>query len=337
MPINEDIINQLLSKVDNIESILRPQLPKMDFAAESYAHIEDLKTTGRENTACSYKRSLDRFLKFVKMSQIDICEIKKPLILSFYEHLRNTVSLDCAKAYCVDLRVLYNYCTRYLDTAPNPFKNINLRRQLRRRSRSLTASDILKIYNAHNLPKNTELARRTFLLSFCLCGINFADLYDMKPPKEGILHYYRKKTASRRDDQAEQYLKLSDTAAAIAAPMVAKSGEYWLDWHERNKQEKSFVKRINNGLKDLAKRLKITVPLSTYYARHSFATIARNDLHIDIFDVAECLNHTPPSNTIDFIYIRKDPMKASRIAEKVQSFVFSSAAVVSGENCLTAC
>lgn len=295
----------------------------MDFVSESRAHIDELKAQGRTNTAESYRRSLNRFLDYTKMSQIQICDLKKPLILAFFEHIRNTVSLDAAKAYCVDLRVLYNHCTRYLDTAPNPFKNINLRRALRRRSRTLTVSDLQKIYNAQHLPKNLDLARRCFLLSFCLCGINFQDLWNMRPPSNNVLHYYRAKTTNRRDDRAEQYIRISDTAAQLAAPMVAADGGFWLDWHTRNTTEKSFVKRINNALKDLAKRLKISVPLSTYYARHTFATIARNDLHIDIFDVSECLNHTPPSNSINFVYIRKDPFKASDIADRVVNYALN--------------
>ena len=323
MPNNQEnsVLQNLYSELLSIKTLLQPQLPSMDFAAESLAHIAELKAAGRINTADSYRRSLNRFLDYLKTSQIQICDIKKPLILAFFEHIRNTVSLDAAKAYCVDLRVLYNHCTRFIDTAPNPFKNINLRRALRRRARTLTISDLQKIYRADRLPKALDLARRCFLLSFCLCGINFQDLWNMQPPKNGILHYYRAKTTNRRDDRAEQYLKVNDTAAALAAPMAAPTAApYWLDWHQRNRTEKSFVKRINAGLKELARRLKISVPLSTYYARHTFATIARNDLHIDIFDISECLNHTPPSNAIDFVYIRKDPFKASDIADRVVSY-----------------
>lgn len=323
----DNILTSLYAEIHNIKSLLSPQLPDMDFVAESLAHIDELKAQGRTNTADAYRRSLSRFLDYTKMSQIQIADIKKPLILAFFEHIRNNVSLDAAKAYCVDLRVLYNHCTRYLDAAPNPFKNINLRRALRRRSRTLTASDLQKIYNAQHLPKHLDLARRCFLLSFCLCGINFADLWNMCPPSDNILHYYRAKTTNRRDDRAEQYIRISDTAAQLAAPMVAADGGFWLDWHTRNHTEKAFVKRINNALKDLAKRLKISVPLSTYYARHTFATIARNDLHIDIFDVSECLNHTPPSNSIDFVYIRRDPFKASDIADRVVKYALNLSSV----------
>lgn len=320
---NSEVLQRLFAEIQDIKSLVAPQLPSMDFVAESLAHIEELRAAGRTNTAESYRRSLNRFLAFTKLSQIQICDVKKPIILAFYEHIRQNVSLDAAKAYCVDLRVLYNHCTRYLDAAPNPFKNINLRRALRRRARTLTVSDLQKLYFANNLPRKLDLARRAFLLSFCLCGINFADLWNMAKPAGNVLHYYRAKTASRRDDKAEQFLKISDTAAALAAPMVARSGAFWLDWHTRNVSEKSFVKRINNALKDLAKHLKIAVPLSTYYARHTFATIARNDLKIDIFDVSECLNHQPPSNAIDFVYIQKDPFKASNIAEMVVNFAFN--------------
>lgn len=325
MPINEDIARELLAKINAIEKAVIPSVPDFDFIEVSRRHIQQLRDEGRTNTAGAYSRSLNSFCTFLNSTRIAICDIKSDIISAYFEHIRKTISLDCAKAYCVDIRVLYNHALRAYDAAPNPFKRLNLRRSLRRFSRSLTVSDIQKMFNAHDLPEAADFARRCFLLSFCLCGINICDLYTMQPPKNNILHYYRQKTTNRRDDKAEQYIKITATAAELAAPMLDKTGKYWLNWHNYNRQEKNLLKRINKGLKDLSKCLNINVRLSTYYARHTFATIARNDLKYDIFDVAECLNHTPPSNAIDFVYIKPDPMKASRIAAAVVAYALGVA------------
>jgi hypothetical protein len=59
-------------------------------------------------------------------------------------------------------------------------------------------------------------------------------------------------------------------------------------------------------LKNVAEALEIDVPLSIYYARHSWATIARNKCRISKSDVDECLNHVIPENRIADTYIEKD-------------------------------
>jgi len=56
--------------------------------------------------------------------------------------------------------------------------------------------------------------------------------------------------------------------------------------------------------KFIAEALNISESISTYYARHSWATIARNDCNVSKSDIAECLNHS--TNTITDIYIKKD-------------------------------
>jgi integrase len=60
-------------------------------------------------------------------------------------------------------------------------------------------------------------------------------------------------------------------------------------------EHKIFLSNINNGLKNLAFACGLDVDLSTYYARHSWATIARNKCNISKSDIDECLNHIDPT------------------------------------------
>jgi len=46
--------------------------------------------------------------------------------------------------------------------------------------------------------------------------------------------------------------------------------------------------------------------ISTYYARHSWATIARKKCKISKSDVDECLNHVVPENKMADVYVEKD-------------------------------
>ncbi|MCL2311949.1 MAG: hypothetical protein FWC41_05610, partial [Firmicutes bacterium] len=101
--------------------------------------------------------------------------------------------------------------------------------------------------------------------------------------------------------------------------------ENLFDFCHRYSTFQNFVKSVNLGLKTIAKTLKIDESISTYYARHSWATIARNDCNISKSDIAECLNHS--TNTITDIYIKKDWKTIDVANRKVINFVFREKSV----------
>ena len=59
-----------------------------------------------------------------------------------------------------------------------------------------------------------------------------------------------------------------------------------------------------------------------YSARHSWATIARNDLNIDKWTVHEGLNHVDNATKITDIYIKKDFARINEANKKVIEYVF---------------
>jgi hypothetical protein len=66
------------------------------------------------------------------------------------------------------------------------------------------------------------------------------------------------------------------------------------------------------------------VALSTYYARHSWATIARNKCKISKSDIGECLNHADPDRKTADVYIEKDWSFIDEANRKVISYVFGT-------------
>lgn len=324
MSINEDVLLSMLDKINSIEAAVAPQLPDINFYNKCREYIQLLQAEGRTNTAICYNRSLQRFINYSKTT--DLRAINRKLINDFFEYISQTVSPDAAKAYVIDIRALFRHITKFMSNAPNPFVGLNLRRKLYRIHRYITVQELRRLAQAQNLPPLAQFARDAFIISFSLCGINICDLFAIKPPEDNILHYYRQKTTRRRDDQAEQSIRINSTAAQFAARYLAADGVHWLDWAQRSATERNLLKKINKGLKICANVLNLPPLLSTYYARHTFASIARNELHFDIFDISEALNHKPPSNSIDFVYIRPDNNKPSEIAAAVCNFIFGSSA-----------
>ena len=54
-----------------------------------------------------------------------------------------------------------------------------------------------------------------------------------------------------------------------------------------------------------------------YWARHTFATVARNDCRVSKDDVALALNHVDEGNRVTDIYIAKDWRIVDEVQEKV--------------------
>lgn len=76
-------------------------------------------------------------------------------------------------------------------------------------------------------------------------------------------------------------------------------------FHRRNSNDHGFISAMSKGLKRAADAAGSSVPLSTYYACHSWATIARNKCMISKSDFDECLNHVNEETKMADAHIEK--------------------------------
>ena len=83
----------------------------------------------------------------------------------------------------------------------------------------------------------------------------------------------------------------------------------------------SFGNAVNKGLKIVASVCKIELNLSSYYARFSFASIARNDLKISKDDIALSLNHVDLEHRTTEIYLKKDWSLIDKAIRKVIDYL----------------
>jgi integrase len=225
-----------------------------------------------------------------------------------------------------EFRTLFNHCRKYYndeDTGkiliPNyPFSRWKFPKISSSGSRKALDLEILK--RLRDYSGRREFERDMFFLSFYLVGINPADLFELSSNeiKDGRLSYCRKKTRGRRADQAYISIAIPKEAMAIMEKYRQPYGEN--EWRWQNYGEThELVRRVSRGLGEISKELGATI--TWYAARHTWATLARNECGYSIDDVAFALNHS--SGRVTDKYIRKDYTLIDRMNKRVIALVIS--------------
>lgn len=164
--------------------------------------------------------------------------------------------------------------------------------------RSISLAEIKRIKELCLLQQSAlDFARDMFMFSFYTRGMSFVDMAYLKKKdlKNGYLSYRRKKTGQlltiEWTEQMEAILKKYEpNSTQYLLPIITKE-----NGTERS-QYLNQMRKINRRLKDISKTAKLAVPLSLYYTRHSWATIARGK-DIPLAVISEGLGHNSETTT----------------------------------------
>jgi site-specific recombinase XerD len=206
------------------------------------------------------------------------------------------------------LRSAYNKaieakCTTNINYPFNDFKISKF--NIKTSKRAISKAEIQKIIKV-NLSKEKEsvqLARDIFIFSYLCSGINFTDIANLQP--ENIsgnqMQYIRQKTGKKIN-----VLLIPDAINIIEkySTSTHQTGQIFpiLDKriHKTAQQKRNRIHKIlghtGKGLKRIAELCKIHTNLTTYVARHSFATVLKNS-GVNIALISEALGHSELSTT----------------------------------------
>jgi hypothetical protein len=107
---------------------------------------------------------------------------------------------------------------------------------------------------------------------------------------------------------------------------AATDGTALMLFRQKYTNAKGFCHACNLGLQDVAEAVGIADDLTTYYARHSWATIARNICKVDFDTVNAGLNHVHRgADRIGDVYIARDYSAIWEAQEKVMGEVLNAA------------
>ncbi len=335
-----DKLRNILSTIDDSEFMeatdlwnkIQAQLTdERGFRLDFIAYTEKQMQTMEAKTAEGYRSSIRAFKKYLGSETIDINEINYSLLVKFKAWLESQHGKGCRAAsyYLSCLRHIhrlareeYNDDDVSLIRIPRqPFKSGLIPSQPITEHRALTLKQVQSIYKVEPKTSRGKLAKDVFLLSFALVGINTIDLYFLKKGdlKDGKLSYNRHKTDSIRKDKAFIVIKVEEEAMNIINRY--KGRKMLLSFADRYTDHKSFNRNVNKGMKEIGDILNIE-GLNTGYARHSWATIARNDCSIPRETVDEALNHAERGGSrVTDIYIKRDFSRIWEANRKVLDLV----------------
>lgn len=335
-----EIVNRLLCK----EEAEKP----IDFIAFSKKWISETTIKGKDN----YTTALNSFIRFLGKEELEIKKITVDLLEQYRDYIINVCnervkalqaegkrvpSNRCLSLYLMSLRHLYGEAQRFYNKPDKglmriphtPFEYFKIPKQEATRKRAVTPQQIKAIWslpyqNIHKGVKHTcrpDLAKDCFILSFCLMGINSADLYNATLLRDNRLVYCRTKTKERRLDKAKMEVVVPDMVLPIIEKYRDTTGQRLFRFYKDYRDHKAFNKAINKGLKGIGDQLNID-DLEFYAARHSWATIALNKCGIDKYTVHAALNHVDESMRVTDIYIERDFVNENKANAKVIKYVF---------------
>ena len=272
-----------------------------------------------ENTKEVYRYTLATLKRFKDISSLRIDDINIAFLKSFESWLiKNNIKTNTISIHMRNLRAILNAAIddNKLSLDKYPFRRYRIK-TAQTIKRSLTINE-LRILRDYNCEEHQRKYRDIFMLSFYLAGINMIDLLNLPNNNSCKAEYIRSKT------KIPCCIDIPQEAMDIINRY--RGDKYLIYPMDKYSNHKDFIHRMNTNLQQIGdvtiekkkcgrktceiKKYKPLYPnLTTYWARHTWATIAAElDIPDAVIDMA--LVHKSPYPMSD-IYIRRNQQKVN--------------------------
>lgn len=298
--------------------------------------IDTLIQEGRISTADAYTNSMKSIKKYKAVKSLDFQDITVKFLEGYEKYyIKEKKSLNTISIYLRALRAICKEAIReghfYSELYPFGEGKYEIPSQ-EGVKKALSAKDIKKIWQYKAIEGGPEhKAKDFFIFSFLANGINMEDIARLKYKniKGDILSFVRTKTKTKRK-------KNVTTITVILTPEAKEIIKRWgnekiteetflfpilktgIDPLKEKALVKQFTKTTNKFIKRIAVACKIDKEVSTYTARHSFATILKAG-NAPISYISEALGHTNQKTTQVYLDSFDDDFKRIWSAELSKS------------------
>lgn len=255
---------------------------------------------GKMRTAETYTTAVNSFARFRgNRGDVPLEEVDSSLMVEYEAWLKDAdICPNSTSYYMRNLRAVYNRAVeKELTVQRTPFKHVytGIDKTVKR---AVPAKDIRRIRDMDLLTEPTmDFARNMFMFSFYTRGMSFIDMAYLKKKdlQNGILTYRRQKTGQQLsikwEKPMQEIIDKYDTSGTPYLLPIIKDMEKGERVQYRNAEH-----LVNGKLKKIGQRLGLAIPLTTYVARHAWASIARNK-NIPIATISEAMGHDTESTT----------------------------------------
>lgn len=246
-------------------------------------------------------------------------DIDHDYVVSFNRYLAQSQGVNGRSIYLRSLRAVCNYALHTNIIDKSPFAHFSIRTEPTKH-RVVEISQLCNLL-AHYVTPKQERYRDYFFLMLYLIGINATDLLNAKPDAivNGRLEYVRAKTHKKYS------IKIEPEAQVLLDKYAGK--HHLVEALDHCQNVKSFIHMMNDTLRTIGDEVDVPAPtvslfdepamvrtfvpvipdISTYYARHTWATIA-SSLGVSIDVISQALGHSF-GNRVTMIYIKPDQSK----------------------------
>ena len=271
-------------------------------------YIQELESANRLRYADMYKCTMHSLIKFNKHLDIPFSDMDTIWLKRYEVWLQSQgLAINTLGTRFRHLRVIYNFAIeeKIVKSEYYPFNSFKVSKLSQTTAkRSIQKDEILSVLNYQGQTPLECLAIDLFTFSYLAAGINFGDIARLTKDNilENRLIYIRKKTQKQiKVSLQEQAIKLIQKYSMPDNPYLFPilSNFHKTEQQKVNRIHK-IIAKVNKSLKEIGERLNIPIDLTTYVARHSFATVLKRS-GVNTSLICEALGHS--SERVTQIYL----------------------------------
>lgn len=245
---------------------------------------------------------LDRYSDTAKLpiSKVDVAWLEGAIASM------GDIAVNSRVGYMAVVHKAVAYALRHDIIQSDPFVRIRMPRGEETRMRCLTVEKLRAILSMELEGKAREF-RDLFALSFCLIGINLADMMQLTPANlvDGRVEYRRAKTRKLYS------IRVEPEAQTILDRYKGK--KYLLSPFDSCRSINSYQTRLNKAMSE------IVPDMTWYWARYTWATLAA-ELDIPKDTISEALGHSHGAK-VTGVYIKYNRDKVDEANRRVLDYV----------------
>lgn len=300
---------------------------KDDVFAYYENYINELSKNNRIGTAESYKASISSIKKFINKDTLSFKEITVKFLNEFENYMVSiNRSLTTVGIRLRCLRKLFNDYIDNNDLPKNklyPFAKHKYQiPQGKKTKKALNSDDLKKVFEYQPETENNEqFAHDMFIFSYLSNGINISDILRLKHKDidgDKILFVRQKTKNTTKGNQKEIEILLTNRTKEIIKRWSTKTNDSesyifsYLQNTENESQKRNIIKNatktINKYLKRIGVKLELNLTLTTYVARHSYATMLKRK-GVPTEYISDTLGHNSLKTTQNYLDSFEDKIK----------------------------